>query len=633
MTTSKPQSPHYRQWYKWIVAGLALVLYANTLGLKYAQDDAIVITDNVFTQRGISGIGDLLSKDTFFGFFKEEGKGALVSGGRYRPLSLISFAIEKQVFGNSPFVGHLINVLWYALLCWVLFLTLSLLFNSLSFGQELALIAALIYTCHPLHTEVVANIKGRDELFAMLGSMVSLWAWLKYVDGKQMKWAFISCISLFLGLLSKENTITFLAVIPLAMYLFRGQNLSTAIKPLAYLIAPTALFLLMRYAAIAGGLGKEPMELMNNPFLKWNGTQFVKLNFAERYGTIMYTWLLYLKLLLFPHPLTHDYYPRHIEIVSLSHIKSILGLALNVGLGVLALIKMKKWPIVSFGILVYFITFSIVSNLIFPIGTNMGERFMFMPSLGFSIVLAYGLLQLKSKSNLAFSALSIIGVVAFCAKTILRNPAWKDNTTLFTTDFATSKNSAKLLNALGGTYSDQAAEVTDPTRKAALLAKAKPMLDQAIAIHPQYANAYLLLGNVYYYSNDLPKAIATYNKTLALKSDFEDAKQNLGVTYRDYGKYLGESQGDMAGATSNLLQSIAINKDDFETLRLLGVSYGMQGDHQKAINYFTQAVQLEPNNAFGYLNLAKAYGFIGDKTNEQLNLQKAQDIDPKVLER
>lgn len=633
MKTSKPTKTDYTQWYKWIVVGLALALYANTLGLNYAQDDAIVITDNIFTQRGLSGIGDILSKDTFFGFFKVEGKGALVSGGRYRPLSLISFAIEKQFFGNSPFVGHLINVAWYALLCWVIFMTLSLLFNSVNNGAELALIATLIYTCHPLHTEVVANIKGRDELFAMLGSMICLWAWLKYYDEKQKKWVIIAAVSLFLGLLSKENTITFLAVIPLAIYLFRGQKIGDAITPLVYLLLPTALFLLMRYSAIGGGLGAEPMELMNNPFLKWNGTRFVKLDFAERFGTITYTWLVYLKLLILPQPLTHDYYPRHIEIASLSNIKSMLGLVLNVGLGLLALIKMKKCPIISFGILTYFITFSIVSNLIFPIGTNMGERFMFMPSLGFSIVLAFGLLQLKSRSTLAFGTISLLGVTAFCGKTLLRNPAWKDNTTLFTTDYATSKNSAKLLNALGGTYSDQAAEENEPSRKAALLAKAKPMLDQAIAIHPQYTNAYLLLGNVYYHSNDLPNAIATYNKALALKSDFEDARQNLGVAYRDYGKYLGESQGDIAGATTNLLQSIAINKDDFETLRLLGVSYGMQGDHQQAINYFVQAVQLEPNNAFGYLNLAKAYGFIGDITNEQLNLRKAQDIDPKVLER
>ena len=80
---------------------------------KYTQDDAIVITENMYTQEGFSGIPGLLSKDTFFGFFKVEGKEQLVAGGRYRPLTPIMFAIENQIFGNQPFIGHLINIQQY----------------------------------------------------------------------------------------------------------------------------------------------------------------------------------------------------------------------------------------------------------------------------------------------------------------------------------------------------------------------------------------------------------------------------------------------------------------------------------------------------------------------------------------
>ncbi|MCE2823582.1 MAG: hypothetical protein LW693_14320 [Saprospiraceae bacterium] len=67
----------------------ATLLYANTLTHGFVLDDAIVITDNMYTQQGVKGIGGILSKDTFFGFFKVEGKEALVSGGRYRPMTLV----------------------------------------------------------------------------------------------------------------------------------------------------------------------------------------------------------------------------------------------------------------------------------------------------------------------------------------------------------------------------------------------------------------------------------------------------------------------------------------------------------------------------------------------------------------
>ena len=80
-----------------IISIASFLLYANTFAHEYAQDDAIVITDNMYTQDGIKGIPGLLNKDTFFGFFKVEGKAALVAGGRYRPFSLITFAIEQEI--------------------------------------------------------------------------------------------------------------------------------------------------------------------------------------------------------------------------------------------------------------------------------------------------------------------------------------------------------------------------------------------------------------------------------------------------------------------------------------------------------------------------------------------------------
>ncbi|MFA5783185.1 MAG: hypothetical protein WC868_13035, partial [Bacteroidales bacterium] len=96
----------------YLLFGFVLLLYANSLFNQYALDDRLMITENQFTKKGFNGIGDILSTDSFVGFFGKQKN--LVAGGRYRPLSHITFAIEYALFGFNPFIGHLINILLYA---------------------------------------------------------------------------------------------------------------------------------------------------------------------------------------------------------------------------------------------------------------------------------------------------------------------------------------------------------------------------------------------------------------------------------------------------------------------------------------------------------------------------------------
>ena len=202
------------KWHGWIVLIFGIALYVNTITHQFTQDDAIVIYDNMYTTQGISGLKGLFTKDTFFGFFKEEGKAKLVSGGRYRPFTPAMFALEYQLVGKSPWLGHLINILLYGFLCLMVYkLLISLICHKEDSESKryLVLAAALIYAAHPLHTEAVANIKGRDEIMSMLGSILAMFAIIKYVDLKQTKYLGLASISFFIAFLSKENTVTYLA--------------------------------------------------------------------------------------------------------------------------------------------------------------------------------------------------------------------------------------------------------------------------------------------------------------------------------------------------------------------------------------------------------------------------------------
>ncbi|HPZ61909.1 MAG TPA: hypothetical protein PLC96_08040, partial [Bacteroidales bacterium] len=151
----------------WLLFVVATILYLPTITFDYTLDDALVMTGNKYTQQGISGTKDIFTHDLFEGFFGE-GK-QIVAGGRYRPFTQFIFAIQKDLFGFHPWIGHLTNILSYALLMVILFLTIKALLSFPPFNKEnaklIAFLATVLYLFHPIHTEVVCNIKSLDEIF------------------------------------------------------------------------------------------------------------------------------------------------------------------------------------------------------------------------------------------------------------------------------------------------------------------------------------------------------------------------------------------------------------------------------------------------------------------------------------
>lgn len=626
------------RWHGWIVLIFGVALYINTITHQFTQDDAIVIYDNMYTTKGISGLKGLFTKDTFFGFFKEEGKAKLVSGGRYRPFTPAMFALEYQLVGKSPWLGHLINILLYGFLClmvYKLLITLICHKEDSESKRYLVFAAALIFAAHPLHTEAVANIKGRDEIMSMLGSIITLFAMIKYVDSKQTKFIILACISFFIAFLSKENTITFLAVIPLSLYYFRDMNAKEAIIKSAVLLLPTILFLMIRASVLGNDFGGTPMELMNNPYLKLVNGSYIPFDLGEKMATIMYTLGKYVQLLVLPHPLTHDYYPRYIDIMHFSDISVLISLGLYIIIAFLALKGLRTKHIIGFSCAYFIITLSIVSNIVFPIGTNMSERFMFMPSLGFALLFGYFMQQYvfeKLGKQMFYISLGVI-VSLYSIKTITRNFVWESDYRLFTTDVKTSTNSAKVLNAAGGALTTEAAKEKNETKKREMLSQAIEYLNQSILVHPTYKNAYLIMGNAHYYLKEYDKATAAYERALNIDPEFKDAQTNLAISLRDAGRQAGEVENNLEKSESLLTRSYQLSPNDSETLRLLGVVNGIKGNHLEAVKYFTKVVEAEPKNATGYLNLSNAYRNAGDAANADKYMKNALAIDPEVLEK
>lgn len=614
------------------IALLAFGLYANTLTHGFALDDAIVITENMYTQQGFSGIGGILSKDTFFGFFKEEGKANLVSGGRYRPLSLVMFAVEYAIAGSNPFVFHLISVLLYAGLCVLIYRTLRYMLEAEgALAAALAAAAALLYTAHPLHTEVVANIKGRDEILSMLGSIGALYLSLIAAREKKPLYFLLAGISLFLGLMAKENAITFVAVIPLAVWMFSPETLrkGAALRSLFPLLGASVLFLVIRGAVIGWQFGDAPAELMNNPYLKLAGNKWLPFSLAEKWATILYTLGRYVALMIFPHPLTHDYYPRHVDMMSWGDIPVLLSGLVYAAMAGFIVWGRKKHPLPVWGLLFFLLTLSIVSNIVFPIGTHMGERFMFMPSLGLCVAGAWLLSRIPAR--LSVGMLSVI-LLLFALKTVSRNPAWKDNEALFTTDIQVSQRSAKLNNALAATLYDKAVLSEAKAQRNTLLLQAQGHVRTAVELHPTYKLAWFLLGNISYQLGQYDNAVQAYEQTLALDARYKPATQNLAIALREGGRDAGEKRGDLAKATAMLERALSLNPNDAETLRLMGTASGVQGKHKDALSYFSRALQADPQNPAIMYDLGAAYAFSGNAAKADSLQKAALAIDPNLME-
>lgn len=625
------------------------LLYANTIGHDYTVDDAIVITDNDFVKEGFSGIGKILKHDTFLGFFKVEK--SLVAGGRYRPLSLVTFAIEYQFFGANPMISHFVNVLLYALTGMLLYLVILQLFGNQKTTEAyfVALVTALLFLAHPIHTEAVANIKGRDEIMALLGSLGALYFALKYALNGQVSKLILASICFFLGILSKENTITFLAVIPLAIYVFTKVKATKIGVVTGVLVVFAVLFLIIRQAILgdaASFSANTNMELMNNPYLKWNGSQYVAFTAMEKFGTIFYTLGKYLVLMIFPHPLTHDYYPAQVPMMTFGDWQVILTVLTYAGAGIYALLQLPKRNPIAFGILYFIATLSVVSNLVFPIGTNMSERFLYMPSVGLCLIAAVMLYRLVDKRltnmgdlKLALPILALF-LVGFSAKTFVRNMAWKDNYTLFTTDINTSINSAKLHNAVAGITVEEANKPENASRKQQMLNDAVRYALRARTLHPTYANPNVIIGNAYTYMGEYEKAIEFYDYTMKItgqgSSDYQNALNNKQIALSNRNNKEVEQQGQLlqqqkfVEAIQLGEKLIASGKSSVPLFGQQGAAYGAIGQHQKAIEMFQKVLALEPNNAQAFLNLGFAYQMLGDAATATTNFEKAYALDPNL---
>lgn len=489
-------------WPALLLLLLPFLLYFPTLRHGYVLDDKIVLSENRYVQQGLGGLGRIFSEESMTGYLRQQVNA--VVGARYRPLSLATFAVEIAVFGpGRPGISHLVNVLLYALSGWLVYRFLRRLLpqGDRAWWLDPAFYAALLFVLHPVHAEVVANIKGRDEILALLLGLGMLGCCWRFLHTPRPTTLVLGGLLFFLALLSKENALMLLVAAPLmGVLLTQAPARRILLMGLPLLVAAVA-FVWLRTAVVGYLLdsGTPVTDLMNNPY--------ADCTTGQKYATITFTLGWYLKLMVWPHPLTHDYYPHHVPIVGWGSWQALGALALVLLLLGVAAWGWRKGKVLAFGILFFFLALGMVSNLFFPVGVPMGERFLYLPSLGFCIAVAHLLGRgLPGGDARGWGAKLLLGLLtvamgAMAWRTATRVPDWRSAAALEEAAIRVSPNSARSNQYYAFTRFEMAMAEPDPTRQKALLDEAWRHVGRALEIYPAYSDAHTcraLVAAAYY---------------------------------------------------------------------------------------------------------------------------------------
>lgn len=620
-----------------IIGVIAFIFYFNSFFNEYAHDDGIVIVKNEYVQEGFAGIPKIMTRDAYDSYYRQLNTSNQLSGGRYRPLSIVTFAIEQQFMGtlsaenadsilrqnnaygvrgkaeekliSNMHVRHVFNVLWYILsLVVLLYFLRYVVFKS---DPIMAFVAALLFAIHPIHTEVVANVKSRDEIMSLLFICATFILDFKYREEKKpwMLYAAMGCFGL--AFLSKEYAITLVFLLPLALYTFRKYSLKDSIIAFVPYALVFGAYWMLRHSIVAPPSENSDNEVLNNPYLFASS--------VEKLATEISTSLNYLKLLIFPHPLSADYSYDSIPYKDFSNLLVWLSLVVHVGMAFVMVALLKKRSVLSFAIAFYLLHLALVCNIFFDIGATMGERLIYHSSVGFVIAAAYFLVLGAKKMQPEGAGLKVLagflGVVTIFAgiKTISRNADWKNDATLFAADINTVPNSVLVCANVAAAYITQA-DTKEGAARTEVLNKALGLLNHALEIHPDMVASYMNRGIAYYKLGDMDHAKANLDSVKRRYPNYPTLPGIYKLIGDDYNRNGWEKYGKTnryPEAIVEFRKGITIDSANADLWYNLGGAYYSNRQYQEAVDAWRMALRIKPDYVRAQQGLQAALGVLG----------------------
>jgi len=315
-------------------------------------------------------------------------------------------------------------------------------------------------------------------------------------------------------------------------------------------------------------------------------------------------WLYFYKLFV-PYPLVYELSYGALTYTTTTALLGLLSLIIHIGMGALGLylILKQKSQLIGFALLWYLITLALYSNLFIIIGSAYGERFMFMPSLAFcllvlsliySVKLPADLGQIKSFIPEQAGKIGVLLIAAlFGLLTLQRNTVWKDNESLYTNDLIHLENSAKAQYNYGLVLvKDKALKANTEQEKIKYLNEALKVFEKTVSIYEPYSDAWESIGLAYYRLKQADKAKQAYKKGLQYNPTNSSTWGNLGAIYFE--------AGNMQQAKAHYLKALEINPNYIDAISNMGAVEGTLGNFPESIRWYKKAIALKPNEATYY---------------------------------
>jgi protein O-mannosyl-transferase len=582
---------------RWRWAGAALValtfcVYLNAFGNEFLWDDVVLIVNNPAIKHWETA-PSLLAGDIL------PGPAESPQSNYFRPLQMLSYALDYQVWGLSPFGFHFTSTLLHALAAVLLF----------GLGRRLlgdpgpAFAAAALWAVHPVHTEAVTYLSGRSDPLGGVCLLAALLAFLRDREERSWRWRTLSLTAFFLALLAREAALAWLLLLPLVdLALDQRQQAESPRTPWRERV-------LWRYtpflAVAAVYLGLRGLVTDLAPM----AAATAQVSLGRRLLTMLEVVVRYLAFLVMP---AEPHMERRVEPAAALAEPAVLGSALLVGALVYLAWEWRRraWP-VAFGVAWFLLALTAVSNVL-PLATFMAEHWLYVPSMGLFLAAGWGAGRLAQRRRQQVTMALVSAVAVFGLATARRNRDWRDARTFFESTVAAAPWSAKAWSNLGNAYLELG-EVE----------KARPALEQAIGLAGGAAPlARLDLGILHRQQGRHQEALAELRALAATDPRNALAYNEIALTLAALGRQ--EEAGAAFATALELDPMVAAIHSNY------GNWHFRRDELDRALERYRAALQLDPDFADAYNNLGSVRFRRGEYKLAVIAYRRALELDPSL---
>src|SRR6266540_3202341 len=616
------------QWAAVLIAACILT-YANGLGGGFTYDDKAIVRDNPRI-RSPGNVPQIFAT-SYFG-------GPRGAGTGYRPVLLLSYAVQWWIHGRQAVAFHAVNVLLHAGAT----LLLAALFLRIAIPPAAALAGTLLFAVAPIHVEAVTSLVGRGEVLAAVFTLLYLHLALRHFRlssfalraseerspaasppspfglrrTRRLPALLAALLCYALAVLTKESGSSAPALaLLLFVFVEEGglrERLGRAfVRGLPVLCGSGAalagVFLLRRW--VLGGFIKSPgtgiFEVENALF---------PLDPLLRAVNACVILFRYLGRTVFPLHLSADESAWSIEVVSGKSPLAIGAVLLLAGITAVALWRLSSRSPLALGFLFFCLAFLPASNLLFPIGTIFAERLAYLPSAG--LCLAAGALIVGSARSLPAltprrSRLLAAAVVLLGARTIVRNSVWWSDEGLFLNLVRTAPESAKAHYDIAYIWAEERQ-----------YSRAREQYEQATEIYEDYWDAWAGKGRVEKEMGLLSDAEDSYESAIEANPRYENGYFGLGL--------VREARGDPAGAEEIYRKGLAQKKESLPLAYRLAVVRSRL-EWPAALEDWRRALALGPSTPSVHTDFASWLLRVGRTEDAAREARQALAFEPRYL--